>query len=160
MQPVEFSPEWFYMSSQSWLANKKRVGASYVYVCSMDLCKRVIKEGFDMCSIHMRLAPNNHISHERTHQGSVLAASVALTHHTKEAKQSLNAEARLERLVCLATSKKRPLEISRVAASPQPQHTSGPRSQRIQEKQKQKQKKAEQSIAYRVASRRRVVPSQ
>ncbi len=150
MQPVEFSPEWFDMSSQSWLANKKRVGASYVYVCSMDLCKRVNKEGFDMCSIHMRLAPNNHISHERTHQGSVLAASVALTHDMKEA--------RLERLVCLATSKKRPLEISRVATSPQPQHTSGPRSQRIQEKQKQK--KAEQSIAYRVASRRRVVPSQ
>ena len=158
MEPVEFSPEWFDISSQAWLANKKRVGASYVYVCSMDLCKRVVKEGFDMCSIHYRLAPNNHNSYERIRQGSVLSPVVDVARYTKEKEkesQSLN-EARLGRLVCFASSKKKLLEISRVAPSPQPQHTSGSRSLLSY----QENQKAAQSIAYRVASRRRVEPSQ
>ena len=41
MEPLEFSPEWFDESSKAWRANKKRVGQSWAYVCSVDLCKRV-----------------------------------------------------------------------------------------------------------------------
>lgn len=41
MECLEFSPEWFDESSKAWRANKKRVGESWKYVCSADLCKRV-----------------------------------------------------------------------------------------------------------------------
>lgn len=48
----EFSPEWFDASSSSWRANKKRKGESWVYICSRNLCKRVVHGVSDMCSRH------------------------------------------------------------------------------------------------------------
>lgn len=46
MECLEFSPEWFDESSKAWRANKKRVGQSWKYVCSVDLCKKVSKSAF------------------------------------------------------------------------------------------------------------------
>lgn len=52
----EFSPEWFDESSKAWRANKKRVGESWKYVCSNDLCKRVcpqiLGEHEHLCARH------------------------------------------------------------------------------------------------------------
>ena len=36
---MEFTPEWFDLSSRAWLANKKRAGASYKYKCAVEKCK-------------------------------------------------------------------------------------------------------------------------
>jgi hypothetical protein len=51
---MEFSPEWFDESSKAWRANKKRVGQSWAYICSKDLCKRNVHggSGSTMCSKH------------------------------------------------------------------------------------------------------------
>lgn len=35
----EFTSDAFDSSSRAWLANKKRVGASYVYKCAVETCK-------------------------------------------------------------------------------------------------------------------------
>jgi hypothetical protein len=48
----EFSPEWFESSSKAWLANKKRVGYMYYYVCSRVGCKRRVLTWSDVCSRH------------------------------------------------------------------------------------------------------------
>jgi len=51
---MEFSPEWFDESSKAWRANKKRVGQSWAYICSKDLCKRNVHggSGSTMSSTH------------------------------------------------------------------------------------------------------------
>ena len=51
---MEFSPEWFDESSKAWRANKKRVGQSWAYICSKDLCKRNVHggSGSSLCSRH------------------------------------------------------------------------------------------------------------
>ena len=49
---MEFTPEWFDASSAAWRANKKRKGESWVYLCSHDLCKRVVCGTSDTCSRH------------------------------------------------------------------------------------------------------------
>lgn len=48
----EFSQEWFESSSKAWLANKKRVGYMYYYVCSIMGCKRRVMTWSDVCSRH------------------------------------------------------------------------------------------------------------
>ena len=53
---AEFTPEWFDASSAAWRSNKKRVGESWSYVCSHDLCKRIVPAGLfgdDKCVRHM-----------------------------------------------------------------------------------------------------------
>ena len=37
--PMEFTSEWFDHSTRAWLANKKRNGHSYKYVCGVETCK-------------------------------------------------------------------------------------------------------------------------
>ena len=48
----EFTPEWFDASSAAWNLNKRRVGASYVYVCTEPLCKRKVVSHKDTCVKH------------------------------------------------------------------------------------------------------------
>ena len=48
----EFTPEWFDASSAAWNLNKRRVGASYVYVCAEPLCKRKVVSHTDTCVKH------------------------------------------------------------------------------------------------------------
>ena len=57
---AEFTPEWFDTSSAAWRSNKKRVGESWSYVCSHDLCKRIVPAGLfgdDKCVRHMAPLP-------------------------------------------------------------------------------------------------------
>ena len=68
----EFSPEWFDESSKAWRANKKRVGESWKYVCSNELCKRVcpqvLGEHEHLCSRHSKsviIAPLPPLQKER-----------------------------------------------------------------------------------------------
>ena len=64
---LEFSPEWFDESSKSWRANKKRVGESWKYVCSADMCKRVcpqiLGEHEHLCTMHSK--HSKHTSSQR-----------------------------------------------------------------------------------------------
>lgn len=48
---MEFTPEWFDSSSRAWLANKKRKGQSYTYVCGVETCKRGVVNSLN-CSLH------------------------------------------------------------------------------------------------------------
>ena len=49
----EFSPEWFDACSKAWMKNKKRMGASYVYVCEKEGCKnKVLMNHSDHCKWH------------------------------------------------------------------------------------------------------------
>lgn len=55
--PVEFSPEWFDESSRAWMANKKRRGAMYVYVCEHvkadgGVCQRPVYRDKPYCWHH------------------------------------------------------------------------------------------------------------
>lgn len=64
-EAAEFTPEWFDASSAAWRLNKKRVGESWSYVCSHDLCKRVVSAGLfgdDKCVRHTAplSAPSKH----------------------------------------------------------------------------------------------------
>ena len=55
----EFTPEWFDASSAAWRSNKKRAGQSWSYVCSHELCKRIVPAGLfgdDKCVRHMALS--------------------------------------------------------------------------------------------------------
>ncbi len=49
---MEFTPEFFNLSSRAWLANKKRVGASYVYKCAVENCKSRVKRESLNCKHH------------------------------------------------------------------------------------------------------------
>ena len=42
---AEFTPEWFDASSAAWRSNKRRAGQSWSYVCSHELCKRIVPAG-------------------------------------------------------------------------------------------------------------------
>jgi len=56
---AEFTPEWFDACSDAWRSNKKRVGESWSYLCSHELCKRVVPAGLfgdDKCVRHTVLA--------------------------------------------------------------------------------------------------------
>lgn len=48
----EFTPEWFDASSVAWNLNKRRVGASYIYVCTEPLCERKVVSQKDTCLKH------------------------------------------------------------------------------------------------------------
>lgn len=48
----EFTPEWFDACSAAWNLNKRRVGASYVYVCTEPLCERKVVSQKDKCVKH------------------------------------------------------------------------------------------------------------
>jgi len=79
----EFSPEWFESSSKAWLANKKRVGYMYFYVCSMAGCKRSALTFFDYCSrhAHPHCAPSSGLPNL---QGTLRATKLAQRQHTGE----------------------------------------------------------------------------
>lgn len=49
---MEFTPEWFDLSSRAWLANKKRSGYSYTYKCAVEECKNKVKENALNCKHH------------------------------------------------------------------------------------------------------------
>jgi len=49
---MEFTPEWFDSSSRAWLANKKRKGQTYIYVCGVETCKRGVGRSALNCSLH------------------------------------------------------------------------------------------------------------
>jgi hypothetical protein len=48
---MEFTPEWFDLSSRAWLANKKRSGYSYTYKCGLENCKNKVKNTLN-CKHH------------------------------------------------------------------------------------------------------------
>ena len=49
----EFTPEWFDACSHAWMLNKKRCGASYVYVCDKPKCKnKVFSSASTLCRFH------------------------------------------------------------------------------------------------------------
>lgn len=48
---MEFTPEWFDLSSRAWLANKKRSGYSYTYKCGLENCKNKVKNTIN-CKHH------------------------------------------------------------------------------------------------------------
>jgi hypothetical protein len=48
----EFSPAWFDACSVAWRLNKKRVGESWVYVCNVPNCKRIVGDE-DRCKLHL-----------------------------------------------------------------------------------------------------------
>jgi hypothetical protein len=49
---MEFTPEWFDLSSRAWLANKKRSGYSYTYKCGLEDCKNNVKGCSLNCKHH------------------------------------------------------------------------------------------------------------
>jgi len=51
-EPEEFSPEWFDASSAAWHLNKRRVGLSYIYVCSKPKCTNKVVEANAVCKKH------------------------------------------------------------------------------------------------------------
>lgn len=64
-EALEFTPEWFDASSDAWRSNKKRAGQSWSYVCSHELCKRIVPAGLfgdDNCMRHMALSQSEKVS--------------------------------------------------------------------------------------------------
>lgn len=83
----EFTPEWFDASSDAWRSNKRRAGQSWSYVCSHELCKRIVPAGLfgdDKCVRHMTLS--------RTEKAS--------KHASKPTLQATLPARRSARLVC------------------------------------------------------------
>ncbi len=59
----EFTSEFFDDASRAWLANKKRVGASYVYMCihiksNQTQCKNRVWKNSEFCYYHYKLKEN------------------------------------------------------------------------------------------------------
>ncbi len=59
----EFTSEFFDEASRAWLKNKKRVGASYIYVCihiksNQTQCKNRVWKNSNFCFYHYKLKDN------------------------------------------------------------------------------------------------------
>jgi hypothetical protein len=54
--PDNFDSAFFDESSKAWMLNKRRYGASYIYICGKPKCKNRVKGGGGiLCKYHLKL---------------------------------------------------------------------------------------------------------